>query len=95
MKNISKLEKIIGNDIDIENFSNGTDYDSKLDNGTRWNAGFHIKLQTKDPEGAKGIHAHVNDGWNHCDENIGWAAVVFLTPDHMSYENSGFDVWTK
>jgi hypothetical protein len=95
-ENISKLEKIIGTEIDIDNFYsdlNPTNNYSPNDNGTKFNAGFQVKLESEDPSGDKGIHAHIGDGWNHCDEHIGWAAVVFLTPNNISEKNAGFDVW--
>ena len=96
VENISKLETLVGAEIDIDNFYNGLDKHiqySPNEDGTKFNAGFQIKLESTDPLGDKGVHAHVGDGWNHCDENKGWAAVVFLTPDNISYKNAGFDVW--
>ena len=41
-ENISKLEKLIGSEIDIDNFYNDSEIYSPTDNGTKWNAGFHI-----------------------------------------------------
>ena len=91
-ENISKLEDILNIKIDLEHFHNSTENNSLSDNGTKWNAGFQVKMQPEGSGGAKGIHCHVYDGWNHVGPN-GWAGVVFLTPDNMSYEHNGLDTW--
>ena len=90
-ENISKLEKAIGAKIDIDHFYNGT----------KWNGVFHSK--EKSLRGGKGIHCHIDDGANDCTQKYGesapeyrdkgWAGVVFLTPNNMSYENNGLDLW--
>ena len=77
-ESIFKLEKIIGAKIDMDHFYNNSKTYSPDDNGTRWNAGFQIKMNTEGELGAKGIHCHINDGWNHSGYRNGWAAVVFF-----------------
>ena len=91
-ENVSKLENIIGKKIDMNHFYNGT----------KWNGVFHSK-KGGSLNGGKGIHCHIEDGSNDCTQNWrefapeyidkGWAGVVFLTPDDISYENNGLDLW--
>ncbi len=88
-ENISKLEKILKIQIDLEHFN--SDWE---EGGCRWNAVFHVKLAGNDFY-QKGIHNHVTDDLNspRLGDNLGYSAIVNLTPDELSFENNGQDIW--
>ena len=89
-ENISKLENIIGIDIDKKHFKS-----NYADGGCGWNAVFHVKMSGSD-FCQNGIHNHVTDGLNSPKlsiNNLGYSAIVNLTPNNLAFDNGGQDIW--
>ena len=90
-ENISNFEKILNIKIDMDHFF----ADHKF-GGSGWNAIFHVKMESPD-YCQKGIHQHVTDLLNSPrkpdSSNLGYSAIVNLTPNHLSLKDNGQDIW--